>query len=122
MPVLTSGDMATFRGLVETLAFHDTYTLQRDTNTPDDAGGWTAAEDVAESGPCDVTTGVARPDERAVAARVQATAVYVISLPYDTIATASDRILVAGRTFEIIDVLRDGFLGTDARAICEERL
>lgn len=121
MPVLSSADMATFRALTEDLAYHDTYVLKHDVNTPDDAGGWTTVEQDDEGGPCDVTTGVARPDERAVAARVQATAVYVISLPYATNATASDRLLIAGRTFEIIDVLRDGFLGTDARAICEER-
>jgi head-tail adaptor len=120
MPVLSAADMATFRALTQDLAFHDTYALQRDTNTPDDAGGWTTVEATVESGPCDVAMGLSRPDERAVADRARAIAPYVITLPYATSATASDRILVAGRTFEIVDVLKDGFLGVDARAVCEE--
>lgn len=120
MPVLSSQDMLTFRGLVETLAFHDTYALKRDTSTPDSAGGWTTVEATVESGGCDVRAGLSQPDEREVAGRVQAAAPYVITLPYATSATGSDRLLVAGRTFEIIDVLKDGFLGVDARAVCEE--
>lgn len=120
MPVLSAADMTTFRGLVETLAFHDSYALKRDTSTSDSAGGTTTVEATVESGGCDVTAGLSRPDEREVAGRVQASAPYVITLPYATSATASDRLLVGGRTFEVIDVLKDGFLGTDARAVCQE--
>lgn len=121
MPVLTASDMATFRGLVQDLSFHDSYALVRDTATSDDAGGTTVVEATVESGGCDLTAGLTRPDERDVAARTQAATPYVITLPYATAAVASDRLVVAGRTFEILGVLKDGFLGTDARAVCEER-
>lgn len=121
MGVISAATIAKLRTVTETVGFHDTYVLKHDVNTPDDAGGWTTVVQDAEGGACDVVTGIARPDERAMGGRIQATAVYTISLPYITHATASDRIVVGTRTFEIIDVLKDGFLGTEARAICEER-
>lgn len=121
MPVLSSQDMAAFRALEQELAFHDAYALKRDTATGDNEGGSTAVEATVETGACDLAAGGQRPDERAVADRVQATAPYVVTLPYATVATASDRLVIGGRTLEIIDVLRDGFLGTSVRAVCEER-
>lgn len=121
MPVLSSTDMTTFRGLVEGLSFHDAYALVRDTATSDSEGGTTVIEATVEAGGCDLRAGLTRPDERAVADQTQATTPYVITLPYATSAVATDRLMVAGRTFEILGVLKDGFLGTDARAVCEER-
>lgn len=121
MPVLSSQDMLTFRALVEGLSFHDTYTLQRDTATSGGEGGSDTSEATQESGGCDLTAGLTRPDEREVAARVQATTPYVVTLPYASSARASDRLVIGGRTFEILGVLKDGFLGTDVRAVCEER-
>lgn len=120
--VLTADEVLEFRGLVESLAFHDTYALKQDTRTPDNEGGWTTVEATVESGACELTAGLSKPDERALAGdRITSTTPYVVSLPYATVADASDRLVIGGRTFEIIGVLKDGFLGMEARAVCEER-
>jgi hypothetical protein len=120
MPVLSSADMAEFRALDEELGMPDTYALIEDIATDDGEGGETTTESVIEAGPCDLTAGMRRPDEMAVASRVQATALYTITLPYATLAAPKHRLAIGGRTFEIIDVLRDGYFGVDARAVCQE--
>jgi len=121
MAVLSPSDMAAFRALTEELEFADSYQLLGVTaTTPDDAGGYEATTGVVEAGPCAVTAGMSQPDEAVVGSRIATTAPYTIELPYATQATGRHMILADGRTFQIIDVLRDGYFGTNARAICEE--
>jgi hypothetical protein len=120
MPVLSAAEMLGFRALTEELAFADSYELIGTTSTADDAGGSSSVEGVIEAGPCSVTAGLAQPDERAAGDRLTSAAPYTIELPYATQATARHVLIADGRRFEIIDVLRDGYYGTNARAVCQE--
>lgn len=58
--------------------------------------------------------------EREAASRLGWTAAYAVDLPYDTIAQPHHRLRIAGRTFEIGAVVRDGEWGLLATAICAE--
>lgn len=122
MVVLSAAEMAGFRALTVELAFADTYELIGVTGTtPDDGGGYTETTGVVESGTCSVVAGLSQPDERVMGDRLTNSAPYTIELPYTTQANGSHTIQSGGRTFAIIDVLRDGYYGTSARAVCEER-
>lgn len=100
----------------------DSYQIVRGVNTPDDAGGWTTVEGVVESGTCILTAGATRPDERVVADRAQSAAPYVLrNLPHSTILTASDTVVVGGRTFQVLGVLKAEAVNVAVTAVCEER-
>lgn len=100
----------------------DTYDVIRPARTPDDAGGWTETPGVVESGGCVLTAGATRPDERAIAERSQSASPYVIrNIRHDTILKASDTVKIAGRTFEILGVLRAEGANVAVTAVAEER-
>lgn len=100
----------------------DTYQVVRGVRTPDDAGGWNEEPGVVESGGCVLTAGATRPDERAIAERAQSSTPYVLrNLPHNTILAASDTVIVAGRTFEILGVLRTEATNVAVTAVAEER-
>ena len=121
MAVLNVAEMADLRATTEELAFADPYDLIGAIATvPDDAGGYEETTGVIESGMCAVTAGLSQPDERAVGDRIATRAPYTIELPYATLADGSHTIASGGRTFQIIAVLRDGYYGTSARAVCQE--
>lgn len=100
----------------------DAYQVVRATRTPDNEGGWTEAPAVVESGTAVLTAGATRPDERALADKVQAVTPYVLrNMPYTTTITASDTVTVNGRTFEVIGVLRAEAVNVAVTAVLEER-
>jgi hypothetical protein len=100
----------------------DTYAVVRTLSTSDSAGGGTDTPGVVESGGCVLTAGATRPDERAIADRAQSSSPYVLrNLPWNTILTARDTVVVSGRTFEVLGVLRTGAVNVAVTAVCEER-
>lgn len=101
----------------------DAYQVVRGTTrVADDAGGWVETPAVVEAGTCVLTAGATRPDERAVADRAQSATPYVLrNLPWNTILAASDTVLVAGRTFEVLGVLRAEGVNVAVTAVLEER-
>lgn len=121
--MLDAATIAELRALTENLALPDQYELLATTSTPDDTGGSTATEAVIESGPCSLTAGATRPEERLIADRRGTQTPYVVELPYATQATGQHAIRVNGRTFQVIGgALKDGALGLTARLVCEERV
>jgi hypothetical protein len=101
----------------------DSYTVVRATSTSDSAGGASTTTSVVEAGTCVLTAGATRPDERAVADRAQSSAPYVIrNLPYNTVLRATDTVVIGGRTFEILGVLRAEAVNVAVTAVAEERL
>ena len=109
------------RGLLEGNTT-DTYDLLRSVSTADGEGGSTAAEGVVESGGCFLVAGATRPEEAAVASRVQASSPYVVrAMPYNSGVTAQDIIAIGGRRFEVLGVLRAMSLNAAITAIVEER-
>ena len=100
----------------------DAYTVVRTVNADDGEGGGTPTEGVVEAGSCNLTAGATRPEERAVADQAQSTAPYVLrNLPWNTILAASDTVQVAGRTFEVLGVLRTEAANVAVTAVVEER-
>lgn len=106
--VLTDAEIAEFRGLVETLAMPDSFSIVRDTEVPDGAGGFTTTETTVASGDCRLRAGGLQPNERALAERLGWVVAYAVDLPYDIIITPSDRLMVNGRTFEVGGVVDSG--------------
>lgn len=101
----------------------DAYQILRTVSTPDDGGGRTEVEAVVEAGGCVLTAGATRPEERAEAARVEATAPIVVrNMPHTTGLVASDTLLVNGtRRLEVLGILRAEAVNVAVTAICEER-
>lgn len=123
--VLDAATIAELRALTENLALPDQYELlATGAGTADRAGvKQTGATTVIESGPCSLTAGATRPEERLIADRAGTRTPYVIELPHRTQATGQHAIRVNGRTFAIVGgALKDGSEGLTARLVCEERV
>lgn len=100
----------------------DTYSIVRVTRTPDDEGGWTEVSGVVESGTAILTAGATRPDERALADKVQAATPFVLrNMPWNTTLAADDTVTVNGRTFQVLGVLRAEAVNVAVTAVLEER-
>jgi hypothetical protein len=101
----------------------DAYQVIRPVRTNDDAGGWTEADSVVESGECFLIPGATRPEEKAIADRAQSTTPYVLrALPFNTILTADDTVRIAGREFSVLGVLRAEAANVAVTAVAEERV
>lgn len=117
---LSPAEVAEFRALVEG-TYPDTYEVLRDTDTPDDTGGWTTAETVSSTGACRLRPLGESAQETIVAERLEWQVAYSIDLPYGADVTPRDRLRVNGtRTFEIGGIVRGGAWGFWATAVCRE--
>lgn len=101
----------------------DAYTVMRPQYADDGAGGHDPTYGQVEAGLCLLTAGATRPDERVIADRAGSQAPYVLrNLPHDTALAASDRVVIGGRTFEVLGVLRAEAANVAVTAVCEERV
>lgn len=119
---ITSAEIAEFRATLED-AFPDSVQVTRATGTTRDSrGNLTAAPVAIETTPGELRAlNALRPEERAVADRLQWAVPYAIDLPYGSQAQPSDRLVVnGGRAFEVGGVVRDGAWGLSATAIVRE--
>ena len=93
------------------------------TTASDTAGGRSTSWTGATSTTCRVAPTGNQPQEQIIAQRAGTTAVYTISLPVSVTVTAKDRLVVDGRTFEVIGVLaRSTDWKTVTRCVCVEVL
>ena len=122
MAIFSATDIAEFAALKDELAYADDYRIERAVVIATDTRNNRTFEDqTVEEGTCRLRADGIRPQERIIADRLGWTVSAAIDLPYDTLATPDDRILIQGRTFHIGGVIREGNLGIDATAVCEER-
>lgn len=126
MTLLSPVDIASLRAVAE-LPFQDAYTLMRKPATAvvDSRGNRrnaTGADfEAVETGLCRLRMQGLQPSERIVADRLGWSAPYAIDLPVTADAVPDDQLVVAGRTFHIGGVVREGELAMLATAVCEER-
>lgn len=101
-------------------AFPDTYTLTRGmTATSDGMGGQTSTATTVESGGCVLLPGAQQPDERAIADRLGYQTPYVVLVPHDSIALATDTLTVNGTlALEIGGVLGGSAWDITTRLVC----
>lgn len=100
----------------------DTYEVRRTRVVDDGEGGETPTTTTVESGGCVLTAGAIRPDERAIADAAGSTVPYTVrNLPHNTILTAEDELLINGRTFQVLGVLRAEATNVAVTAVCQER-
>lgn len=101
----------------------DTYTLLRASGGTGDSS---AADDgsvaTEESGGCVLVAGNLRPAEQIIADQAGSTSPYAArNMPYNSDARATDVLVIGGRRFEILGVLRAEAVNVAVTAICEER-
>lgn len=93
-------DMAPFRQLLADLGMPDTFELQRDSTTPDNAGGFTTITRTIAAGRCYIRSaggGI----EQETAARLGITAPKVVTLPVEVDVAGGDRLVVKGESYEV---------------------
>lgn len=101
--------------------FHaDRYELVEVVTTDDGWGGSTTEETVVESGRCalDMTSMKGGETVRDDIGLVETA--YTAELPRTSIATPSHTLKINGRTFDVVDVKRDGNFGMFTMVACEE--
>lgn len=110
------------RTLTNGLALPDAYQLRRViTSVPDGLGGQTETVVVVEAGMGLLKRGTVRPSEREIADRLGYQTPLVVLLPYTSVATPADTLVIAGRTLQIGGAFRGGAWGVLTTLICEER-
>jgi len=100
---------------------HAVATLRRTATVANGLGGQTETVSTVETGLGLFKRGTIRPSERAIADRLGYQTPVVVLLPYDSVATPKDDIVIAGRTLEIGGVFKGGVWGVLTTLICEER-
>lgn len=105
--MLTAGDIAAMRGTAES-ALPDTATLERLTSTSDGGGGFTEAWATQGAAiPCRIAP-LGGGEGGNAGGRVSDETSHVVSLPAETDVTESDRLVIAGRTYEVTVVRERG--------------
>lgn len=100
----------------------DTYDIRRAVATSDGAGGSTEVVSTVESGGCLLTAGARQPTEQAIVDQAGSTVPYIVrNIRHDTVLTAKDELLIAGRTFLVLGVLKNEAARVGVTAVCEER-
>lgn len=103
--MISTEAMASLRTLASR-ALPETVAVLRNTPVADGYGGQTDvwAEYATVQGRVSLTG--QRPDERAIADKVQAAVTYTLSLPAGTDVEPRDRLGLSGRVFEVVGVLK----------------
>lgn len=117
---LSPEEIEELRVEVPGIAFPDPYEVLRRTETEDGMGGTTTAETVVETGMGALATSGLQPTEAALAGRLGWSVAYVWEIPYESIATSSDRLRSGNRFFEVGGVQRGGAWAVTARAVVRE--
>ena len=81
----------------------DTAQVQRRTLTSDGAGGFTESWSTVATVACRVASSGQSPQERVIAERLATASVRTVTLPALTDVRPTDRVVVGGRTFEVVD-------------------
>lgn len=106
-----------------TSALPDTATIYLPLVEPDGAGGtvdtWLPTSDPIPARLSPVAS-TATGQERVIAARVGATAGWIITLPALTVINRAERIEMLGRTFEVLDVTTTRSWEVSCRVLCSE--
>jgi hypothetical protein len=97
---VSAADIAEYRQLYVDLGMPDTFALERDTTTPDDAGGSTVTSSTVATGVCRLRS-VGGGVEQETAARLGITEPKVVTLPVDVAVQGGDRLVVNGATYEV---------------------
>lgn len=116
--------VAGLRPVAEDLALPDSCTVRRSEEGPRDSrNNPTYTDTTVATARCRLRgSAQMRPQERAVADRVQAVTPYAIDLPYTIALLATDDLIVNDtRRFEIVGIVKEGDYGVFAVAVCEER-
>lgn len=99
----------------------DVYAVMGETYTPDDEGGGSTTPTTVESGVCYLKPPSSQQSsERAYADRIGWASAYIVDLPYSTILTPAQDLMVNGRHMEVGDVTRGGEYGYKAVAVVRE--
>lgn len=119
--MLSSAALTAMRVTAEA-AFPDTYTLTRGlTVTSDGMGGQTSTATTVESGGCVLLPGAQQPEERAIADRLGYQTPYVVLVPQDSGALATDTITVNGTlALHIGGVLGGSAWDITTRLVCTQ--
>lgn len=104
------------------LAFADSYRLQAEQIVSTDTRGnrvkdWV----VVEAGTCRLRSLNRQTGETIIADKIGWTNPMAVDLPWASMAAPEHRIVIDGRTFHIGVVNREGGLGMNPTALCEER-
>ena len=118
--ILSRADIVEFRELVR-LGMFDTCKVESVSVTDDAYGGSTSTDAITALVDCQLEERDLRPEERLIADRLGWSVAYAITLPYATVVTPHDRLIVNGeRAFEVGGVAKGGASGIDQTAICQE--
>jgi SPP1 family predicted phage head-tail adaptor len=105
--VLTAAEITAMR-IVEESVLSSTATIQRHALTRDGMGGYSEAWTTVGTVVCDFWHISQRGDrERVTGNQLTQVADWFVTVPYDTDITAKDRMVIEGRTFEVVFVPND---------------
>lgn len=102
--MLSAADLAAMRATL-TECLPDIAEVQRLTRVSDGMGGFTETWATVATVPCRLAPSGNTPVEQVVAERVTDRVLWTITLPAQTDVTATDRVVVGARTFEVVGVL-----------------
>jgi len=118
--LLSSAELADMRATLNR-TLPDSATIRHDTTISDGAGGQTVTG-TTTTGPFACRVAVPSGDERVVAGKLDAIGTWTITLPALTDVSATDRILIGSRTFEVSLPLRPRSWELSRRVLCTETL
>lgn len=119
MPLLRPSHVARLRQLVETRAMPDSCAVTRDVMTSDGFGGFTRAPATVATVPCRLRP-AGQGAEQVIADRAGFQQPYAVELPTSVDARPGDRLVIAGRAFEIGGVVRAGAWSLITTAVAQE--
>lgn len=96
----------------------ETATVKRKTLAPDGMGGTTETWATVATVACSRSTGVSQA-EQAVADRLSVVRPWVVRVPAAADVTNKDRLVIGGRTFEVVS-LSGGTIDVSRRLLCQE--
>jgi len=116
--MLTATEIAAMRE-TQGQALPDTCTILRATSEPDGLGGHVRVWEEIGRLPCRISSR-ALPQEYLLEARATGKNFVMVTLPQGSDVTRTDRLLVSGRTYEVVGFDSIGEWETALRAVCEE--
>jgi len=104
--MLSERDLAQMRE-TEEAALPDVANIQRRTLTPDGYGNQTETWSTVQSPPCRIAPYKEKKIETEQAGVITAIAEFIVTLPYDVVINATDRLQINGTQYEIIEAVTD---------------
>jgi len=118
--MLSATELAAMRSTLND-SLPDTAQVRRKSLTSDGAGGYTESWSTVAAVACRVAPSGQSPQERVIAERLTATAIWTVTLPAGTDVRPADRIVVGSRAFEVVGVLARSY-ELARRVVCTEAL